>query len=33
VQGREISVLRHSNDHKEAVRAFREKRDPNFTRS
>lgn len=33
VQAKEIAVLRRSNDHREAVTAFREKRDPTFTRS
>jgi enoyl-CoA hydratase/carnithine racemase len=33
VQAKEIAVLRRSNDHREAVMAFREKRDPTFTRS
>lgn len=31
--GRELRVLRRSNDHKAAVAAFRERRDPVFTRS
>ena len=31
--GAELKVLRHSNDHKAAVAAFRERRDPIFTRS
>lgn len=31
--GRELKVLRRSNDHKAAVAAFRERRDPVFTRS
>ncbi|HWA63147.1 MAG TPA: enoyl-CoA hydratase/isomerase family protein [Caulobacteraceae bacterium] len=33
MQARELRVLRRSSDHKEAVKAFREKRDPVFTRS
>jgi enoyl-CoA hydratase/carnithine racemase len=31
--GQELRVLRKSNDHKAAVQAFRERRDPVFTRS
>ena len=31
--GQELRVLRRSNDHKAAVQAFRERRDPVFTRS
>jgi len=33
MQAQELRVLRRSNDHKAAVAAFREKRDPVFTRS
>jgi enoyl-CoA hydratase len=33
LQAQELRVLRRSNDHKAAVAAFREKRDPVFTRS
>lgn len=32
-QAKELRVLRHSRDHQEAVTAFREKREPSFTRS
>jgi hypothetical protein len=31
--GQELRVLRRSNDHKAAVAAFRERREPVFTRS
>jgi enoyl-CoA hydratase len=33
IWGEELRVLRRSNDHKAAVEAFRERRDPEFTRS
>jgi hypothetical protein len=33
IQAEILSKLRRSNDHKAAVEAFREKRDPTFTRS
>jgi enoyl-CoA hydratase/carnithine racemase len=33
LQAQELRILRRSNDHKAAVAAFREKRDPVFTRS
>jgi enoyl-CoA hydratase len=33
MQAKELSILRRSSDHKAAVAAFREKRDPTFTRS
>ncbi len=33
LQAAELSRLRRSNDHKAALAAFREKREPNFTRS
>jgi enoyl-CoA hydratase len=33
MQGKALSVLRRSHDHKAAIAAFREKREPKFTRS
>ena len=32
-RGDELRVLRRSNDHKAAIAAFRERREPTFTRS
>jgi hypothetical protein len=33
IWGDELRVLRRSNDHKAAIAAFRERREPTFTRS